>query len=365
MVTAAIATNDYSQEQVGLLKRTVCKGATDDEFLLFISQCRRTGLDPFARQIHAVKRWDRQQNREVMAIQTGIDGYRLIAERTGLYAGNDDPVYDKEDADHPNKATVTVWKLVEGQRVAFTRSARWKEFVQTKKDGTVTQFWARMPYLMLGKVAEALALRAAFPQELAGIYTNEEMQQAGETEAEHAAPEPKQVEAPKPLPPKAETKPEKPTSDVFAERLKQCKTLEELASIWDAIPTQHHKALAPFKDTMKARLVRIETPQAENATGDGDAHDDDNPEPQREGYAGRDLRESISLNLGELGIGWDEVRDNFGNGLGLADIAGFMALMNIEIHDLLAEQALKLNLELARRVAAKRIAAKGKAAVSA
>lgn len=351
-MTTAIATSDYSQEQVGLLKRTVCKGATDDEFLLFISQCRRTGLDPFARQIHAVKRWDKQQGRDVMAIQTGIDGYRLIAERTGLYAGNDDPVYDKEDADHPNKATVTVWKMVDGQRVAFTRSARWKEFVQTKKDGSVTQFWARMPYLMLGKVAEALALRAAFPQELSGIYTNEEMQQAGETETE-TAPEPKQPE-PKPLPPRQE----KPTSDVFAERLGQCKSLSELASIWDAIPTQHHKALAPFKDTMKAKLTPKTEPESHP---DVDVPDDENPPAERTGYIGRDLQESISLNLGELGIGWDEVRDNFGAGVGLCDIAGFMAMMDIDLPDLLAEQGLKLNKELAARVAAKRKAAKGSA----
>jgi phage recombination protein Bet len=185
-MTTAVAKaepNGFSEEQVGLLKRTICKGATDDEFLLFVSQCKRTGLDPFSRQIHAVKRWDSQSQREVMTIQTGIDGYRLIADRTGLYAGNDEPKYDTEDADHPNKATVTVWKIVAGQRVPFTRSARWEEFKQTKKDGTLTRFWKTMPYLMLGKVAEALALRAAFPQELSGIYTNEEMEQADSGEA--------------------------------------------------------------------------------------------------------------------------------------------------------------------------------------
>lgn len=188
----------YTPEQVDLLKRTICKGASNDEFALFLHQCQRTGLDPFARQCHAVKRWDASQQREVMAIQTGIDGFRLIAERTGKYAGNDDPVYDTEDAPHPNKATVTVWKMVAGQRVAFSRSARWKEFVQKKKDGTVTKFWANMPYLMLGKVAEALALRAAFPQELSGLYTSDEMGQATNDDDHHA--EPAHVERPA-LPP--------------------------------------------------------------------------------------------------------------------------------------------------------------------
>lgn len=181
-MSAELATIEFTTEQVELVKRTICRGASNDELALFVQQCKRTGLDPFSRQIHAVKRWDAQQQREVMSIQTGIDGFRLIAERTGKYAGNDDPVYDVENAEHPNKATVTVWKMVNGQRVAFSRSARWAEFVQTKKGGEVTRFWAKMPYLMLGKVAEALALRAAFPQELSGLYTSDEMPAADDHE---------------------------------------------------------------------------------------------------------------------------------------------------------------------------------------
>lgn len=168
----------YTAEQIDLIKTQICKGATDGELKMFLMVCQRSGLDPFARQIHAVKRWNSKTQREDLSIQTGIDGFRLIAERTGKYAGNDDPVYDSENSPRPNKATVTVWKIVSGQRVPFTRSARWAEFVQTTKDGTPTKFWAKMPYLMLGKVAEALALRAAFPQELSGLYTSEEMGQA-------------------------------------------------------------------------------------------------------------------------------------------------------------------------------------------
>lgn len=112
-----------------------------------------------------------------MTIQTGIDGYRLIADRTGLYAGNDDAIYEGKDDSHPIKATVTVRKIVHGEARAFTASARWSEYAQSF-NGKPADMWKKFPYLMLAKCAEALALRKAFPQELSGLYTHEEMQQA-------------------------------------------------------------------------------------------------------------------------------------------------------------------------------------------
>lgn len=172
---------ELTRDQIDLLKRTVCRGATDDEFALFIQVAKRTGLDPFTHQIHAIKRWDSNQNREVMTMQTGIDGYRLIAERTGQYAGSDDVIYEGEEDGHPLIARVTVYKMIQNQRCGFASSARWSEYVQLKQNGTPRNLWQKMPYLMLGKCAEALALRKAFPAELSGLYTHEEMQQAENT----------------------------------------------------------------------------------------------------------------------------------------------------------------------------------------
>ena len=172
----------FDDDKVSLIKRTVAKGATDDELALFLHQSRRMGLDPLARQIHFQKYRNKRGGYDVSFITT-IDGYRLIADRTGCYAGNDEPVY--EGSQHvrafgdtytvPSKATVTVWKLVAGQRVGFSASAYWDEYYPGDKGGSM---WRKMPHVMLGKVAEAAALRKAFPADLSGAYTREEMDQA-------------------------------------------------------------------------------------------------------------------------------------------------------------------------------------------
>lgn len=178
--------DEEKKEKLALIKKTVAKGVTDLEFALFIYQAKRTGLDPLSRQIYIIKRKqynkETQRKEDVATIQTGIDGYRSVAGRTGQLAGISDVTFDSEEGANPKKATVTVYRLMpDGSKAEFTATARWEEYVPMYNDKPSGQ-WMKMPYLMLGKCAEALALRKAFPQDLSGIYTKEEMDQANKEE---------------------------------------------------------------------------------------------------------------------------------------------------------------------------------------
>ncbi|HEY9088996.1 MAG TPA: phage recombination protein Bet [Anaerolineaceae bacterium] len=179
----------FDHEKVELIKRTIARGASEDELALFIEQCRRTNLDPFARQIYAVRRkqWNSHTRayEDAQVIQVSIDGFRLIADRTRKYAGQVGPWWCGPDgewkevwlSDEPPSAA-RMGVLRHDFHQPLYAIAVYKSYVQTNSYGEPISRWKTDPAGMLAKCAEALALRRAFPQELSGLYTTEEMGQA-------------------------------------------------------------------------------------------------------------------------------------------------------------------------------------------
>jgi phage recombination protein Bet len=166
---------DFNSETVELIKRTIAKDASDDELKLFLHQCKRTQLDPMTRQIYFMKRSGK------VSIQTSIDGFRVIAERSGDYAGQDEPVFGKDESGEMF-CKVTVYRFRNDIRYpASVGVAYWKEYCPPSGQDFM---WKKMPHTMLSKVAEALALRKAYPQDLSGLYTGDEMDQAPKAEQE-------------------------------------------------------------------------------------------------------------------------------------------------------------------------------------
>ncbi len=177
----------------GIAQRVDPQEKEVDQFLL---ECQLYELEPLAGQIYAV--WE---NRVMRAVAT-IDGMRLLAERTGLYDGQSDPEWcDAEGTwtdywsaeDVPVAARVRVHRKT--AKVPTTGTANWHDFAP-QGDAGGDSLWDKTsgkPAHMLSIRAEALALRKAFPAQLSGLYTAEELgislaAIAGASEESRAAP---------------------------------------------------------------------------------------------------------------------------------------------------------------------------------
>ncbi len=168
---------NWDDKQLSALKQLGLQEASAGDLGVFLHFCQRTGLDPFARQIYMIGRAGR------FTIQASIDGLRLVAQRSGKYGGQTPTYWCGEDGvwvdvwlekSPPAAAKVGIYH--QDWREPLWATAKFDSYA-VAYNGKLSGLWAKMPDLMIAKCAEALALRKAFPQDLSGIYSAEEMEQ--------------------------------------------------------------------------------------------------------------------------------------------------------------------------------------------
>lgn len=189
----------WSATQLAALKQIGIDKAENGDLAVFLNYAQRTGLDPFARQIYMIGRNQKTANgwTTKWTIQASIDGLRIVAERSGDYAGQVGPEFCGTDGIWRDTWTATeppiaarVGVLRHGFTAPLYAAAYYDEYVQTDREGKPTSMWATKPRLMIAKCAEALALRKAFPNDLAGLYTADEMGHADTRAAASTTPAP-------------------------------------------------------------------------------------------------------------------------------------------------------------------------------
>lgn len=165
----------FDDKQLAALRQLGVGNASPADLAIFFHQCQRTGLDPFAKQIYMVARAGKQ------TIQTGIDGYRLVARRAADREGHT-LGYEDTTWCGPDGAWQDVWlsdKAPSAAKVTVVRDGgRYPAVALLTEYNAGGRAWDKMPALMLAKCAEALALRKAFPLDLSGVDSAEEMAQA-------------------------------------------------------------------------------------------------------------------------------------------------------------------------------------------
>jgi phage recombination protein Bet len=230
--TQSSITQHFNPEQLKVLKQQIAPKCSDTELDYFIEVCKQTGLSPFTREIYAISReaWNPETQRKEpkMSIQVSIDGLRKRAANSGYYDGST-TFWCGEDgkwlevwlkSTPPSAAKTVVYRKGCGQ--PFTAVARFDAYKQDFK-GKLSGLWEKMPDIMIGKCSEALALRKAFPEQTAGLYASEEMDQAS-----NVSPQTQPVSTPQP---EIATGWDDKLWAIFEKGVNKCATVEDLEKL--------------------------------------------------------------------------------------------------------------------------------------
>jgi len=194
----SLSTNvvSISKNVLKVLKDTLYPGSSDEEAQMIIEYCTERKVDPMLKPVHLVPMYvstgKKDHNKKDIkgmrsVVMPGIGLYRIIAERSGCYAGLSDPVFGEDISEtvgamkitYPKWCKITVKKILNNGSIAeFSATEYWKENYasKSKDDSTPNAMWSKRIYAQLAKCAEAQALRKAFPDSIGNEHTYEEIQ---------------------------------------------------------------------------------------------------------------------------------------------------------------------------------------------
>ena len=164
-------------EQIKLLElnKIIPPGCPQAQIDFFAAVCEKKKLDPMLRQIHLVERKSKDNFGKWVAsytIQAGIDGMRVIAQR------NCKVISWKRWCEKREDDLYGICEIKTEDRGTYYDELPFQEYVQTKSDGTPNTFWLKFKQTMIKKCAEESVLRMMAPEDLSGVYGDDEMLQA-------------------------------------------------------------------------------------------------------------------------------------------------------------------------------------------
>lgn len=172
------------------LKNSIYPGAKDESVLMALDYCRARQLDPLMKPVHLVPMYikDSKTGKGEMrdVVMPGVGLYRIQADRSGNYAGADEPEFGPDvtqvlsgvEVTFPQWCKYTVHKrMPSGEIVQFSAKEYWSENYATagRDTSAPNAMWKKRPYGQIAKCAEAQALRKGWP-EIGQQPTAEEME---------------------------------------------------------------------------------------------------------------------------------------------------------------------------------------------